>query len=288
MKSVPESAPGDPGPRGARGRRHRQDLVLDLVIDAGHVSVDDLVSSLRISPATARRDLDALADQQLVIRTHGGASANPDASSLPMRYRAARHAGAKEAIARRAVGLVDPGSVIGLNGGTTTTTLAQELAARASFREAERPTVLVTNAINIAQELAVRKHLQLVVTGGVVRESSFELVGSWGEQLLAQIRIDTLFLGVNAVSARDGAVTHDESEASISARLMERSTRVVVVADAEKIGASAFARITPASGIHDLVTDSAADPAALEALRESGVRIHLADLDPAHQEAEQA
>ena len=44
----------------------------------------------------------------------------------------------------------------------------------------------------------------------------------------------------------------------------------------------------PASGIHDLVTDSAADPAALEALRESGVRIHLADLDPVHQEAEQA
>lgn len=278
--------PGDHAPRGARGRRHRQDLVLDLVIDAGHISVDDLVSELGISPATARRDLDALADQQLVIRTHGGASANPDASSLPMRYRASRHAGAKESIARRAVDLAEPGSAIGLNGGTTTTALAQELAARQSFRESPRPTVLVTNAINIAQELAVRRHLQLVVTGGVVRESSFELVGSWGEQLLAQIRIDTLFLGVNAVSARDGALTHDESEASINARLMSRATRVVVVADAEKVGGSAFARITPASGIHDLVTDSAADPAALEALRSAGVRVHLSDLDSVDQEVE--
>ncbi|WP_193105742.1 DeoR/GlpR family DNA-binding transcription regulator [Brachybacterium sp. FME24] len=277
-----------PTSRGMRGRRHRQDLVLDLVIDDGHLSVDDLVSTLGVSPATARRDLDALADQQLVIRTHGGASANPDASSLPMRYRAARNAAAKEAIARRAVDLLEPGSVIGLNGGTTTTALAQELAARQSFRDAPRPTVLVTNAINIAQELAVRRHLQLVVTGGVVREASFELVGSWGEQLLAQIRIDTLFLGVNALSARDGALTHDEAEASINARLMERATRVVVVADAEKIGASAFACITPASGIHTLVTDSAAEPSALEELRTAGVRVLLADLDPDEQEVERS
>ena len=260
-----------------RGRRHRLDTVLDLVIDHGHISVDDLVSQLGISPATARRDLDALADQQLVIRSHGGASANPDASSLPMRYRAARNAGQKEAIAAAAVDLVRPSSVIGLNGGTTTTAVAHELASRQNFRDAERPTVLVTNAINIAQELAVRRHLQLVVTGGVVRESSYELVGTWAEQLLAQIRIDTMFVGVNALNATDGASTHDESEASISSRLIERSTRVVVVADSSKIGADAFARIGAVDVIDDLVTDAAADPAVLEGLRGAGITVHIAD-----------
>src|SRR5690625_6931612 len=61
--------------------------------------------------------------------------------------------------------------------------------------------------------------------------------------MLAQIRIDTMFIGVNALNATDGAGTHDESEASISSRLIERSTRVVVVADHTKIGADAFARI---------------------------------------------
>ncbi|WP_422116605.1 DeoR/GlpR family DNA-binding transcription regulator [Brachybacterium sp. UNK5269] len=273
--------------RPVRGRHERLDLELDLIIDAGHLAVDDLVDRLGISPATARRDLDALADQQLVIRTHGGASANPDASSLPMRYRAARHAAAKEAIARRAVDLAVPGSVIGMNGGTTTTALAHELAARPGFRDAPRQTVLVTNAVNIAQELAVRRHLQLVVTGGVVRESSYELVDAWAEQLLAQIRIDTLFLGANGLSARDGALTHDEAEASINARLIERSARVVVVADATKIGATAFARIAPTEWIDDLVTDPAADPSALEELRAAGVQVHLADLRPTAQEADQ-
>ena len=274
----PASAPrtGEP-PRAARGRRRRLDTVLDLVIDNGHISVEALVAQLGISPATARRDLDALADQQLVIRSHGGASANPDSSSLPLRYRAARNAGQKEAIAAAAVDLVRPGSVIGLNGGTTTTALAHELASRQDFRDSERTTVLVTNAVNIAQELAVRRHLQLVVTGGVVRESSYELVGTWAEQMLAQIRIDTMFIGVNALNATDGAGTHDESEASISSRLIERSTRVVVVADHTKIGADAFARIGAPEIIDDLVTDSAADPAVLDQLREAGITVHIAE-----------
>lgn len=270
------SRPGDP-PSGGKGRRRRLDTVLDLVIDHGHISVEALVAQLGISPATARRDLDALADQQLVIRSHGGASANPDSSSLPLRYRAARNAGQKEAIAAAAVDLVEPGSVIGLNGGTTTTALAHELASRQGFRDAERATVLVTNAVNIAQELAVRRHLQLVVTGGVVRESSYELVGTWAEQMLAQIRIDTMFIGVNALNATDGAGTHDESEASISSRLIERSTRVVVVADHTKIGVDAFARIGAPEIIDDLVTDAAADPAVLEQLRSAGITVHVAE-----------
>ena len=265
------------GARRVRGRRRRLDLVLDLIIDHGHMSVEDLVTELGVSPATVRRDLDALADQQLVIRSHGGASANPDARSLPMRYRASRNAQQKELIAARAVDLVRPGSVIGLNGGTTTTAVAHELASRREFRDAERPTVLVTNAVNIAQELAVRRHLQLVVTGGVVRESSYELVGSWAEQLLAQIRIDTMFVGINAVNAIDGASTHDESEANISARLIDRSSRVVVVADSSKVGADAFARIGPVDAIDELVTDDAADPDALQALREAGVTVHVVE-----------
>lgn len=274
----PPPADGPPG-KVMRGKRRRLDLVLDMVLEQGHLAVDDLVAELGTSPATARRDLDALAAQQLVVRTHGGASANPDSTSLPMRYRAARNASAKEAIAAAAVDLAVPGGVIGLNGGTTTTALAHELAARASFRDAERQTVLVTNAINVAQELAVRRHLQLVVTGGIVRESSFELVGRWAEQLLGQIRVDTLFLGANAVNAADGASTHDESEAAISARLIERSSRVIIVADGTKIGATAFACITRADGIDDLVTDASADPDALEGLREAGIDVHIAD-DP--------
>ncbi|UQN29326.1 DeoR/GlpR family DNA-binding transcription regulator [Brachybacterium kimchii] len=261
----------------ARGRRQRLDRILDLVIERGHVRVDELAGNLGTSPATVRRDLDSLAAQQLVIRSHGGASAHPDASALPMRYRSTRHADAKDAIARAAVDMLVPGTVVGLNGGTTTTALAHELASRDSIREAARPTTLVTNALNIAQELAVRRHLQLVVTGGIVRGGSFELVGGWAEHMLEQIRIDLLFLGVDGISARDGARTHDEAEALISARLAERAEKVVVLADSSKIGAGAFARIRSTTDLDAVVTDPDADPDALAALREAGVEIVIAD-----------
>ncbi|WP_227487934.1 DeoR/GlpR family DNA-binding transcription regulator [Brachybacterium subflavum] len=260
----------------ARGRRQRLDRILDLVIERGHVRVDELAADLGTSPATVRRDLDSLAAQQLVIRSHGGASAHPDASALPMRYRSTRHADAKDAIARAAVDMIEPGTVVGMNGGTTTTALAHELAARDSIREAPRPTTLVTNALNIAQELAVRRHLQLVVTGGIVRGGSFELVGGWAEQMLEQIRIDLLFLGVDGISARDGACTHDEAEALISARLADRAEKVVVLADSSKIGGSAFARIQSTEGLDAVVTDPGADPDAVAALRGAGVEIVVA------------
>ncbi|EWS79641.1 alkaline phosphatase [Brachybacterium phenoliresistens] len=260
-----------------RSRRERLDDELNLIMERGHIAVEELTEELGVSPATVRRDLDHLAGQQLVIRTRGGASAHSSAAALPLRYRASRHARAKEAIARTAAGLARPGSVVGLNGGTTTTTLAHELSARAEFVESEQQTVLVTNAVNIAQELAVRSHLQMVVTGGVVREQSFELVGSWAEQLLAQIRIDTLFLGVNAISAADGARTHNEAEASINARLVERAHRVVVIADSSKVLAHAFALICPIGRVDALVTDAGIDPEELAALRAAGVEVHLAD-----------
>ncbi|MFC0672377.1 DeoR/GlpR family DNA-binding transcription regulator [Brachybacterium hainanense] len=276
MDEHPPAAPRRP--RGVhRSRRERLDDVLNLIIERGHIAVEELTDELGVSPATVRRDLDHLAGQQLVIRTRGGASAHASAAALPLRYKASRHARAKEAIAQVAASLAEPGSVIGLNGGTTTTTLAHELALRPAFVESERQTVLVTNAVNIAQELAVRSHLQMVVTGGIVREQSFELVGTWADQLLAQIRIDTLFLGVDAISAADGARTHNESEAAINARLVERARRVIVLADSSKATAPAFALICPIGRVDALVTDTSIGAEDLAALRAAGVEVHLAD-----------
>lgn len=251
--------------------------MLDLVLRRQHMSVDDLVADLGVSAATVRRDLDDLANQQLLIRSRGGASANLSAGALPLRYRAPAHSGAKTAIARYAAGLARPGSVIGMNGGTTTTAVAQELGSRPEFHDPDRTTTVVTNAVNIAQELAVRPHLQLVMTGGVVRERTFELVGDWAEGVLAQVRLDLLFLGVNGIDVADGVTTVDQAEASVNARLVERSARVVVVADASKVGRATFARICALDHVDDLITDSRADPVVLADLTAAGVRIHRAD-----------
>ena len=71
-------------------RQERLSTLADFVVENGAVRVEDVVRELGISPATARRDLDALAEQQLIIRTRGGASANPSTGEVPLRYRTVR------------------------------------------------------------------------------------------------------------------------------------------------------------------------------------------------------
>lgn len=255
-------------------RHERLTRLLELVVERENIHLDDIIAELGVSPATARRDLDHLAQQQLITRTRGGATTSPTSSDLPLRYKTARQAGEKQRIARAAAELVGPSEVIGLNGGTTTTEVARELVLRSDLQggDVRKQVVVVTNAVNIANELAVRRHVRVVLTGGVVRAMSFELTGPLATRILQDITIDTLFLGVNALSTA-GAFTHHDGEAAINAALAEHAGRVVVVADHTKIGATAFAKICDLSTLDGLITDSGADEAALEELRAAGLPV---------------
>ncbi len=150
------------------GRQERLSALADFVVERGSVSVEDVMDALGVSPATVRRDLDALAEQQLIIRTRGGASANPSTGEVPLRYRTARRPDEKAAIARRASALVSPGEVVGFNGGTTTTAAAHELGVRMAREPGfdDQPVTIVTNAVNIANDLTIRPQARVVCTGG--------------------------------------------------------------------------------------------------------------------------
>jgi DeoR family transcriptional regulator of aga operon len=134
---------------------------------------------------------------------------------------------------------------------------------------------VVTNALNIASELAVRPHVKIVVTGGVARPASFELSGPLASRILDEITMDLVFLGVDAVDPVHGAYAHHEGEASINRLMTERARRVVVVADSSKLGRHAFARICPTSAIDTLITDSAAPAELATAFEAEGVTVKL-------------
>jgi DeoR family transcriptional regulator of aga operon len=195
----------------------RWNALLEMLTSEGRVEVEAAAAALHVSAATIRRDLDELARQQLVTRTHGGATINAIAYDLPLRYKVARNAPEKKRIAHAAAGLVKAGAVVGLNGGTTTTEVARALATRAdlSSHGTETSLTVVTNALNIANELVVRRHVKLVVTGGVARPASYELIGPLATELLAEITLDHVFIGVDAIDVAHGATAHHEGEASI-------------------------------------------------------------------------
>lgn len=136
-------------PGGTMRRGERVTAILDELTATGSVDAGVLAAKFAVSPATIRRDLQNLADQQLLRRTHGGALAADMSHELPVRYRIGQRRDAKLAIARRAVALLPHGRLtLGLTGGTTTHAVARLLAERFEL-------TVVTNALNVAAEVAL-------------------------------------------------------------------------------------------------------------------------------------
>jgi DeoR family transcriptional regulator of aga operon len=256
-------------------RYERLNAILELLARDGKLDVDQIAAEFSASAATVRRDLDHLAGQQLLTRTHGGAVANATAYDLPLRYKTARHAHEKERIGQAAAALVPIGAVVGLNGGTTTTEVARALATRADLhaKGADAQITLVTNALNIASELTVRQHVKIVVTGGVARPQSYELIGPLAQGILDQLALDIAVLGVDAVNVDLGASAHHEGEATINQLMASRAQQVVVVADSSKLDRRAFARICPIDKVDVLVTDTGASPESVERFEAAGLRV---------------
>jgi DeoR family transcriptional regulator, aga operon transcriptional repressor len=268
--SLNGSRPGDSMPVeiAANRRRHRADRfgrILGLLSENGSVDVAELALDLGVSEATIRRDLAALADQRLLERAHGGAVFQGGAE-LPVRYRAGHAHPEKVAIAQAAADRVADGEVVALTGGTTTLEVARCLAHRGEVS-------VVTNALNIAAELAARPNVKLIVTGGVARGISFELVGPLADLTLGRINIDLAFVGVDGVHRDAGLTTQNETEAATNRVLIERSRKAIVVADASKLGRVVFASICPLSAVTELITDAAAAPSELDRLRGAGLRV---------------
>src|SRR5664280_946431 len=134
---------------------------------------------------------------------------------------------------------------------------------------------IVTNALNIASELALRKNLKLFVTGGVARAESYELLGPLAEATQRGFNLDVVFIGVNGISVRGGATTHEEDDAHTVAALIDHARIVIAVSESAKIGKVTFARICDIERLDELVTDSEGDQSELAAIEAAGVRITL-------------
>ena len=256
-------------------RYQRWNALLDLMPADGQLTVAEAAQALGVSQATIRRDLDQLARQQLVTRTRGGAIAGNASYDLPLRYKTARHAPEKLRIGRAAAALIAPGATVALNGGTTTSEVARALATRPDLQDGPGAAAItvVTNAMNIANELAIRPNVKIVVTGGVTRGQSYELIGPFATLVLAQLSLDWAILGVDGLEPRAGASAHHEGEASINHLMASRADQVMIVADRSKLGLRAFARVCAVDEIDVIVTDRDAPPESLTAFTERGIRV---------------
>lgn len=258
-------------------RTERLAAILDLLAESGRVDVEDIVTRLGVSHATVRRDLDGLAKQRLLTRTRGGATMGVVSYDLPGRYNRDDHPEAKHQIALAASALINPGAVIGLSGGTTCTALAQVLATREDLNTtSQRETLtVVTNAINIASQLAVRPNIKIMVTGGILNARSYELVGPYMDIIMEKVALDIAFLGVNGIDPEFGPTNTDEGEATVNSLMARRAAVSYVLADSSKVGKRAFATMA-GYNFRRLITDAGISAEDQEAFEAVGTEVILA------------
>jgi DeoR/GlpR family transcriptional regulator of sugar metabolism len=255
----------------------RQMLILEEVRARGSVRVGELTKMLEVSDMTVRRDLDALAEQGLVVKVHGGATAlpNPQTDDPGLETRLHRRLREKRAIAESARALVRPGQVIGLSAGTTTLRLAQALADVPSI-------TVVTNSVEIASALRrdVRLDITVVLTGGVV-VSRDTLVGPLAAAAASSIHLDVLFLGVHGMAEDAGFTSPDLLETEIDRTFIASADKVVVVADHTKWGVRGLSRVADLEEADVLVTDSGLAAPARRVLEQKVGRLVLAPVERA-------
>lgn len=262
--SFPTTEPATPS-----RRNDRMVALLAILRDREEIQLRELAELLGASAATIRRDVAALADQGLLIRTHGGARSAGVGAELPVNLRDGRHRPAKAAIARAAVSELPLGKhAIALTGGTTTAEVLRALHHRHDL-------TIVTNSVGIALEAAHQGQQRVLIAGGVLRPSSLELVGSLAEATFRQINVGTAIVGCDGLSVRGGLTTHDDIEAATNHVMLERASRIIAVVDGSKVGKATLAKLADTTAIDLVVTDESADAEEIERIRALGIPVKI-------------
>lgn len=245
------------------------------VAEAEQVTVAALAAHFGVSADTIRRDLDQLDSVGLLARTHGGAVSLSAivATEKKLDVRMQLHTAAKETIGALAATLVKNGSVVMINAGTTTLSLARHLRDH-------RELTIATNNLRIPAEISPKAISDLYLFGGSVRLGgqstigpvSFQFPGTTGN---LELRCDLALISVGAVSAEGGYSTSNVAEAVMMGDMISRASRVAILADSSKFGRPLFAQVADLGRADYLVTDSAPPADLAVALQRQGVRVIL-------------
>ena len=250
-------------------KRHLE--LVELIRGKGQMTVNELSSHFGVSGDTVRRDLDLLANQGLLKRTHGGAVAmdNLVHEDSTFMQRMSTRVPAKRRIARAASQLIGDGETLLLNGGSTTRFFAAELGSK-------RNLTVVTNNLTIPATLPPECVRDVYILGGQYKGDAQVVIGAVGFVAAASISVDSAVIGIGGISIKEGLTTTVLEEAFMILSMINAAKRTIVLADASKLGHSAFAQIAPLKRISALVTDVEPPLELAKALEEAQVDLIIA------------
>ncbi|WP_340679686.1 transcriptional repressor AgaR [Paraglaciecola sp.] len=251
-------------------RRHE---IVQMTLRDGMVSVTHLANNFQVSEVTVRGDLNYLHKKKLLIRARGGALAcNEVPKELSLNEKHCAQIDIKRKLAQLAKLQINEGEAIILDSGST-------IAELASCLHSFERLVVMTNGLNVAQNLLNAPGIEVLMTGGVLRKTSLSFYGRQAEDSLERYHFDKAFLGVDGIDFNSGITTHFEYEAIMN-RLMRRVAKeVITVADSSKFNRSGVHKICGLAEIDILITDSGIPDAFAQTLERNGVKLIIESLD---------
>ncbi len=250
-------------------QRHAQ--ILSYLAEHEFMSVEEAVELLKVSPATVRRDFNQLAHENLAERTRGGTRRARTASYsiMPFNLREIRHSKEKEALARRAVTLLNPGEVIFVDGGTTTFHISTCLP---NF-----PLRVITNSLHLAMHIGDKRFgksgIEIFLSGGYLFPQSGQLIGPQAKTCLSQYHAHWAFMSVSGITA-EKIYYSNELLVETDQAMMDNADRIVILADFSKIGSRAMYHMNATNRVYTLITNhSPENEPVLNEIREAGVEV---------------
>jgi len=244
----------------------RQQEILKLVNQAGRVTVAGLSQSFGVSEVTIRADLQALASQNLIVRTHGGAVSASLAPELSLALRLQQQVPQKNRIGTAAAELVADGDAIFLDTSSTALATARQLKSRHDL-------TIITNSLAVAQALLEAPGISVVMPGGTLQRDTMSLVGIDGLALLQQFNIQKGFFGAHGLSLREGLTDVSAAEAQVKHRMARMCRQIIAVLDESKwgrVGLASFARLDE---LYCVITSKQAPEELVQPVRAAGINV---------------
>lgn len=247
----------------------RRTKILEMLESKGHVKVSSLSDLFRVSDVTIRNDLTELEGKGFLVRTRGGGiRSQGNGIDYKLAEKAKKHAPEKQAIGKKAAELIKDDDTIIIDSGTTTMELAKNLGVSKNL-------TVITNALNIAGQLAGYDNMRVIMLGGSIRKNSLSLVGSIAENSMKNFYCDKLFMGVDGIDCEFGITTPNVEEGNLNKMMIQNSKKVIVLADSSKFKRRSFAFIAPISKISTIITDKNIPEEELGNLKNQGVEVIL-------------
>ncbi len=254
----------------------RQKLILKIVQERSIVSISDLVEMLDASDATLRRDVNAMAERGELRRIRGGAEAirpRHEAHLVGRPFALSRgiHFPQKRAIARAAASLIQDGESIIISGGTTTFALTEFLR--------ERVLDVLTNSIAIVTELLTTSRNRVTIPGGTVFREQNIILSPFENDTIRNFRAEKMFMSCYGIDSF-GLMEADPLIAQSQARLLQRTERIIVMADSSKLQQRSSMIVAGLEKVSTLITDDSATDEQLALFREVNIDVIKAKLEP--------